>query len=78
MLNKWLCYIAEYPWSPNFEPEHQIQNSKEITEMRKIYLVKKNPELPADGNNWLVINTIEFMNNIQTQERQKRRDRFGQ
>ena len=33
MLNKWLCYIAEYPWSPNFEPEHQIQNSKEITVM---------------------------------------------
>ena len=30
MLNKWLCYIAEYPWSPNFEPENQIQNSKEI------------------------------------------------
>lgn len=24
--------------------------------MRKIYLVKKNPELPADGNNWLVMN----------------------
>ena len=24
--------------------------------MRKIYLVKKNPELPADGNNWIVMN----------------------
>lgn len=46
--------------------------------MRKIYLVKKNPELPADGNNWLVMNSFEFMNFIQTPEGQKRRDRFGQ
>ena len=73
MLNKWLCYIAEYPWSPNFEPEHQIQNSKEITVMRKIYLVKKNPELPADGNNWLVMNSFEFMNFIQTPEAETKR-----
>ena len=27
--------------------------------MRKIYLVKKNPELPADGNNWLVMNMAQ-------------------
>lgn len=46
--------------------------------MIKIYLVKKNPELPADGNNWLVMNSFEFMNFIQTPEGQKRRDRFGQ
>ena len=46
--------------------------------MRKIYLVKKNPELPADGNNWLVMNSFEFRNFIQTPEGQKRRDRFGQ
>lgn len=46
--------------------------------MRKIYLVKKNPEQPADGNNWLVMNSFEFMNFIQTPEGQKRRDRFGQ
>lgn len=39
--------------------------------MRKIYLVKKNPELPADGNNWLVMNSFEFMNFIQTPEGQK-------
>ena len=37
--------------------------------MRKIYLVKKNPELPADGNNWLVMNSFEFRNFIQTPER---------
>ena len=46
--------------------------------MRKIYLVKKNPELPADGNNWLVMNSFEFRNFIQTPEGQKRKDRFGQ
>ena len=46
--------------------------------MRKIYLVKKNPEQPADGNNWIVMNSFEFMNFIQTPEGQKRRDRFGQ
>lgn len=46
--------------------------------MRKIYLVKKNPELPADGNNWIVMNSFEFRNFIQTPEGQKRRDRFGQ
>ena len=40
--------------------------------MRKIYLVKKNPEQPADGNNWLVMNSFEFRNFIQTPEGQKR------
>ena len=40
--------------------------------MRKIYLVKKNPELPADGNNCLVMNSFEFRNFIQTPEGQKR------
>lgn len=28
--------------------------------MRKIYLVKKDPELPADGNNWIVMSGHEF------------------
>ena len=46
--------------------------------MRKIYLVKKNPELPADGNNWLVMNSFEFRNFIQTPEGQKRKACFGQ
>lgn len=31
--------------------------------MRKIYLVKKNPELPADGNNWLVMTCRKVCNN---------------
>lgn len=46
--------------------------------MRKIYLVKKNPEQPADGNNWIVMNSFEFMNFVKTPEGQKRRECFGQ
>ena len=46
--------------------------------MRKIYLVKKNPELPADGSNWIVMNSYEFMNFVQTPDGQKRRENFGQ
>lgn len=46
--------------------------------MRKIYLVKKNPEQPADGNNWIVMNSFEFMNFVKTPEGQKRKACFGQ
>lgn len=46
--------------------------------MRKIYLVKKNPELPANGNNWIVMNGFEFMKFIQTPEGRERRKCFGQ
>lgn len=46
--------------------------------MRKIYLVKKNPELPVNGNNWIVMNGFEFMKFIQTPEGRERRKCFGQ
>lgn len=46
--------------------------------MRKIYLVKKNPEQPADGNNWIAMNSFEFMNFVKTPEGQKRKACFGQ
>ena len=46
--------------------------------MRKIYLVKKNPEQPADGNNWIVMNSFEFMNFVKTPDGQKRKACFGQ
>ena len=36
--------------------------------MRKIYLVKKDPELPADGNNWIVMSGHEFAMFMQTPE----------
>ena len=45
--------------------------------MRKIYLVKKNPELPVNGNNWIVMNGFEFMKFIQTPEGRERRKCFG-
>ena len=46
--------------------------------MRKIYLVKKNPEQPADGNNWIVMNSFEFMNFVKTPDGQKRKASIGQ
>ena len=45
--------------------------------MRKIYLVKKNPELPVNGNNWIVMNGFEFMKFIQTPEGRERRKCFN-
>ena len=41
-----------------------------------MYLVKKNPELPADGNNWIVMNSFQFINFVKTPERQKRKAFF--
>lgn len=46
--------------------------------MRKIYLVKKNPELPADGNNWIVMSGHEFAMFMQTPEGKQRKNNFGQ
>ncbi len=46
--------------------------------MRKIYLVKKNPKLAADGSNWIVMNGYEFAMFMQTPEGQRRKDNFGQ
>jgi RNA polymerase sigma factor (sigma-70 family) len=46
--------------------------------MKKIYLVKKNPEMPADADNWIEMNSFEFMNFVKTPEGQKRRAGFGQ
>lgn len=46
--------------------------------MRKIYLVKKDPELPADGNNWIVMSGHEFAMFMQTPEGKQRKNNFGQ
>ena len=45
--------------------------------MRKIYLVKKNPEQPADGNNWIVMNSFEFMNFVKTPEGRNEKRALG-
>lgn len=46
--------------------------------MKKIYLVKKNPELPAGRDNWTIMNSYEFAMFMKTPEGQKRRPNFGQ
>ena len=46
--------------------------------VKKIYLVKKNPEVNVDENNWITMNSHEFALFIQTEEGQKRRKNFGQ
>ena len=46
--------------------------------MKKVYLVKKNPEMPAGRDNWIVMNSYEFMQFMQTAEGRARRHHFGQ
>lgn len=46
--------------------------------MRKIYLVKKNPEKPAGKENWIVMNSYDFAMFMKTPEGKKRRPNFGQ
>lgn len=46
--------------------------------MKKIYLVKKNPELPGNEDNWIMMNSYEFAMFMRTEEGQKRRNCFAQ
>ncbi len=46
--------------------------------MKKVYLVKKNPEMPAGRDNWIVMNSYEFYKFMETPEGKKRRPNFGQ
>lgn len=41
--------------------------------MKKVYLVKKNPEMPAGRDNWIVMNSYEFYKFMETTEGKKRR-----
>lgn len=45
--------------------------------MKKLYLVKKDTNKPADAKNWLIMNSYEFAMFIQTPEGQARKDCFG-
>lgn len=45
--------------------------------MKKIYLVKKDINKPADAKNWLVMNSYEFAMFMKTPEGQSRKDCFG-
>ena len=46
--------------------------------MKKVYLVKKNPEMPAGKDNWIVMNSYEYNKFLETPEGKKRDKGVGQ
>ena len=46
--------------------------------MKTIYLVKKNPEVQGDQNNWITMNSYEFAMFMKTEEGKRRRAFFGE
>lgn len=46
--------------------------------MKKIYLVKKNPELPAGRDNWTIMSLKEYLEFVKTPEGQARKSGIGQ
>ena len=46
--------------------------------MKKIYLVKKNPELPAGRDNWTIMSLREYLEFVKTPEGQARKSGIGQ
>lgn len=46
--------------------------------MKKIYLVKKNPNMPVSEDNWITMNGYEFARFIETEEGQRRKKNFAQ
>lgn len=46
--------------------------------MKKVFLVKKNPDMPAEAENWIVMNSYDFAMFMQTPEGERRRENFGQ
>ena len=44
--------------------------------MKKIYLVKKDPEKPASKDNWIIMNSYEFAMFLKTPEGEKRKSAF--
>ena len=47
-------------------------------EMKRTYLVKKDPHMPMREDNWIIMNAYEFHEFIKTDEGRKRRADFGQ
>ena len=45
--------------------------------MKKVILVKKDPNKPAGADNWIVMNSYEFAMFMKTSEGKKRRPNFG-
>ena len=46
--------------------------------MKKIYMVKKNPNLPESEDNWIMMNGYEFARFMETEEGQRRKKNFAQ
>lgn len=45
--------------------------------MKRVYLVKKDPDLPAKDDNWITMNSYEFRKFMETEEGKKRKANFG-
>lgn len=45
--------------------------------MKKIYLVKKDPEKPVSKDNWIIMNSYEFAMFLKTPEGEKRKSSFA-
>lgn len=46
--------------------------------MKKIYMVKKNPNMPESEDNWIMMNGYEFARFMETEEGQSRKKNFAQ
>ena len=46
--------------------------------MKKIYMVKKNPNMPESEDKWIMMNGYEFARFMETEEGQRRRKNFAQ
>ena len=46
--------------------------------MKKIYMVKKNPNMPENEDNWIMMNGFEFAMFMKTEEGQRRKNNFAQ
>ena len=46
--------------------------------MKKIYMVKKNPNMPESEGNWIMMNGFEFAMFMKTEDGQRRKNNFAQ
>ncbi len=46
--------------------------------MKKIYMVKKNPNMPESEDNWIIMNGYEFARFMETEDGQSRKKNFAQ
>ena len=46
--------------------------------MKRIYLVKKDPNMPPSEDNWIYMNQYQFCRFVETPEGKQRKNNFGQ